>query len=88
MKKDKLYKKTLDSHSKKRARERYDIELTNNDLDMLVNQIKKGEAEFIRGYSNSRSVHKVKHEDLELPVLYSKSLKKIVTVLPERELDR
>ena len=86
MKKDRQYKRSLDVHSKKRAWERYSLELTNNDLDNLVNQIKRGEAEFIRGYSNTRSVHKVKCRDLDLPVLYSRSLKRIVTVLPEREL--
>ena len=88
MKKDKQYKKSLDTHSKRRARERYDLELTNEDLNTLVRQIKEGDAEFLRGYSNSRTVHKVKFQNLEFPVLYSRSLKKIVTVLPEREMLR
>ena len=86
MKKSRQYKRSLDTHSKKRAWERYNLELTNSDLDMLVGQIKEGIAEFIRGYSNTRSVHKVKCQVLELPVLYSRTLKRIVTILPEREL--
>ena len=86
MRKDKQYKKSLDDHSKKRAWQRYELDLTNEDLDILVRQIKEGEAEFLRGYSNSRTVHKVSFRNLEFPVLYSRSLKKIVTVLPEREM--
>lgn len=84
-KKNKRYNTNLNNHAKKRVFERYGIELTNTDLDKMVKTIQSGDAEFIEGKTNTRVVHIVKYKKTEFRVLYSGTMKRIVTFLPLEE---
>ena len=57
------------------------------DIKRMIAQIQNGEAVFVRGYTNTRTVHQLECKGVTIPVLYSRTLKRIVTVLPEGELN-
>lgn len=87
MKKKNKYRLVLDNHVKRRAKERYDLDLTSHDLIIIIKKIQMNQTHVLKRYTNSRTVHKINHKGIEIPVLYSSSLKRIVTVLPENELN-
>jgi hypothetical protein len=80
--KNKRYNSNLNSHAKKRAMERYNVELVNADLDKMIGIIQSGKAEFVRGRTNTRVVHIVDYLDMKFRILYSSTMKRIVTFLP------
>ena len=71
-------------HAKKRALERYDLELTRTDMEAMVKQIMDNEVDtFYRSSTNRNTLHKVTWEGRTLIVVYDKDRKTIVTFLPE-----
>lgn len=66
-------------HAKRRAKERYGVELNSKDLKSLVTKIQKGDAEFVRKISLTRSVFIVDGRK----VVYDKLRKNIATFLSE-----
>jgi hypothetical protein len=84
-KRNKRYNNNLNTHAKRRVFERYNIELTNNDLDKMIKIIQSGGAEFVQGKTNTRVVHIVTYLKTKFRVLYSASMKRIVTFLPFEE---
>jgi len=86
-KKKKTYQTVLNDHAKKRALERYNIKLTNRDLELMIEKIQVGDALFMKGYTNTRTVHKILYKDIEFLTLYSRNMKRIVTFLPEEAND-
>jgi hypothetical protein len=80
--KKKKYDVALNNHAKKRVWERYSIEFTNADLNKIIAKIHNGDAVFVEGKTNTRTVHKIEYEGTDFLVLYSRSMKRIVTFLP------
>jgi hypothetical protein len=69
-------------HASKRAKERYDLELTPELENRFVNKIKKGRGEFVKRYSTNRTEWRLLHEGFYYRVIYDKLRKRIVTFLP------
>lgn len=70
------------AHAKRRALERFGIELTKDVRRTLVQAIQKGEARF-RARQSLRITHWiVEYQGKELPVVYDRQRHEIVTVLP------
>ena len=69
-------------HAKTRALQRYDLDLSREDLEELVRQIQLGKAEFILRQSCRVSFFAVELRGQKFPVVYDKQRKTIVTVLP------
>jgi len=86
--------KHLRDHSRRRAQERFDFELTAHRHGAIVQQIQEGEAKFITKYSNSRTLFSVAGNVVgidkakDVPVIYDKQRKTIITVLPETVLSK
>lgn len=78
-------KKQMIKHSIKRAKERYDLILTKQDIDSIVDKIQNGESIQVEGRgtpTRTRKFHKVLHNGVPMVVLYSKSAKTLVTCFP------
>jgi len=60
------YDVVLNRHAKKRAIERYDLHLSDKDLEDIVLKIQRGEAEFIENRTNTRALHKVNWDSTDL----------------------
>ena len=81
-------------HARKRGEQRFQIRLSKGQLSLLARRIQgsdlpehRGKARFVRKLSKTRAFWYVLHETGEwLPVLYSKTTKSIVTILPPRSL--
>jgi len=73
-------------HARRRAAERYELDLHQDAQAAIVRAIQGGEARFIRKQSQRVSVWEVEHGGRRLPVVYDKKRKTIVTVLPEAAL--
>lgn len=72
-------------HAIRRARERYNLYVTDHDYAAACRMIQSGNAEFIEQES-LRIVHlKVELAGQKVPVVYDKKRRTIVTVLPEEE---
>ena len=80
----------MTEHAKERAFERYNKELSDNDLDQMVKQIEKGEILFIKRSEKNKNMKfcYVKHDHIPYKVLYHNTNKgrrsktKIITVYP------
>jgi hypothetical protein len=70
-------------HAKRRAAERYGLELNRHDMRTLVEQIQHGDAEFIERQSLRVSVWWVTVGGKRCRVVYDRLRKTIVTFLPE-----
>jgi hypothetical protein len=77
-------------HAKRRAVERYALDLNRKDLARIVADIQHGRARFLGRQSNrvslfgvSLSIHGVMRE---VPVVYDRERKQVVTLLPLNEL--
>lgn len=74
-----------ENHSIQKAKKRYGLELTHEDIKRMVKLIQKGQSESLINAgtkTRSRSFHKIFYKDVWLRVVYSKTMKTIVTVLP------
>ena len=76
------WRKLRRQHSKRRAAQRYDIELTNKDLIKIVALIRNGKAAASRRITCSKSVVLVQYNGDDLVLLYSKRHKEILTFFP------
>lgn len=70
-------------HGKNRAKERFDIDLSDEDLARIIAQIKRGESEFVRRQSERLTLHRVVVGESNPVVVYDRKRKTIVTFLPE-----
>lgn len=70
-------------HARRRARERFGIKLTRNDQIDMVGMIRDGRSRMVERQSLRVSVHEVEWDGYKLRVVYDKSRRTIVTVLPE-----
>jgi hypothetical protein len=75
--------KILNAHAKKRAAERYDIDLNREARQEIVHKIQHNEAEFVGKQSNNRSFWRVEHAGQSLNVVYDKLRSTMCTVLPK-----
>ncbi len=69
-------------HSKRRASERYQVNLNGKDLRSIVKLIQANKGQFIERRSLDRSTWEVEYNEQVFRVVYSKRHKTIVTVLP------
>lgn len=69
-------------HAKRRAAERYDLELTEQDLHKLIRSIQSGEGQLIRRQSHRVSIWSVICQTKECVVVYDKMRKNIASFLP------
>lgn len=75
--------KALTIHAIKRARERYDLDLTQENLAELVYLIQSELGFFVERQSKRVSVWKIPYMDRILKVAYDKERKAIITFLPQ-----
>ena len=75
--------KILNAHAKKRAAERYHIDLNRDARQEIVRKIQHNEAEFVGKQSNNRSFWRVDHAGESLNVVYDKQRSTMCTVLPK-----
>lgn len=69
-------------HSKRRASERYGVNIGRAGLWDIVNKIRSGRAIFIRKETNRISEWKVEHGGVLMRVIYDRRRKMVVTFLP------
>ena len=71
-------------HTKQRAKERYNVQLTCKDIQTIVSKIKTSHKDttFLKKQSNRVSLWKVIFKDQIFRVVYDKHRKNIVTILP------
>src|SRR5271167_2789991 len=74
--------KILNAHAKRRAAERYDLDLNKDARREIVHMIQTNRAEFVSKQSNNRSLWKVSFQDKSLNVVYDKLRSTLCTVLP------
>lgn len=80
---------TLRKHTKKRAKERYDIELTSAEQKEIVNNIINNVGcKFIYKQSCSKSIYLVVYNKKEFLFVYDKNRKVLVTALPLKAKDK
>jgi hypothetical protein len=73
-------------HSIKRAKERYDLELSEIDIHYLNRMIAEGNPDIIisqESQTNTRTLCEIKYKDIILPCVYDKRLHTISSILPE-----
>lgn len=73
----------LRNHTKRRANERFNLNLTSQDTRLIRQLIRDGKSEFIRSTSLDRKLHRVTYQGETMIVVYSKRHNEIVTVLYE-----
>lgn len=79
--------RSLVKHFKTRIDERFDIELTQQDLEFITSMIRKGETIQSRKQTNRITTHIIRYKDRRMKVVYDKSRKLPVTCLFVREKD-
>lgn len=75
--------KILNAHAKKRAEERYGLNLNKEARHEIVQRIQANQAEFVGKQSNNRSLWRVQYQDQSLNVVYDKARSTLCTVLPK-----
>jgi len=75
--------KILNAHAKKRAAERYDVDLNKDARREIVQMIRSNHADFVSKQSNNRSLWRVDYEGQPLNVVYDKQRSTLCTVLPK-----
>ena len=78
-------KKASTVHLKRRFYERYNLEITNQDIKEMVRKIQNQQAEFIERQSNRITIWKLQFRDKDYTIVYDKVRKSIVTVFPEMD---
>lgn len=73
-----------DLHAKKRFNGRYNIKYDPQVKQELLYKIRHGFSTGKR-LTNTRSLHKMSYNGVDIEVIYSKRTKKIVTVLPPKD---
>jgi len=80
---DKKTPKILNAHAKKRAEERYGLNLNKQARHEIVNMIQTNQAKFVGKQSNTRTLWRVNYQDQSLNVVYDKARSTMCTVLPK-----
>lgn len=70
------------AHARKRALERYGLDLTARDLDALALAIRRGQSQLIRRESLTRTHHLIVCRGRVMHAVYDKTTKAIATFLP------
>lgn len=73
---------TKKSHACKRALLRYELKLTQDDLDNIVKLIQNGKAQFIERSSNRRTIFNVNYNNKVVTIVYNSEKHKVITFLP------
>lgn len=74
-------------HARKRAMERYGIFLDKPTMNHLIGQIQGGDARHVETVSNTRSIFDVRtQKNVPLRVVYCKTTKTLITVLPPEKV--
>lgn len=73
-------------HSKRRASERYGLNIGRAGLWEIVNIIRSGRAIFVRKETNRVSEWKVEYSGVSMRVIYDRRRKMVVTFLPPDDL--
>lgn len=82
-------KKSERLHARRRARERYGIEVGAHTRRRIIQAIQAGRSKPVRRTSNRNTVHDVTLDDeLVVRVVYDNQRKEIVTFLPPEKGDR
>lgn len=69
-------------HARRRALQRYDLDLRDEDLDLITGMIQTGKATFVEKQSNRVSVFTLKFKEKDVKVVYDRQRQNIVTFLP------
>ena len=77
----------MTKHSKERAKERYNLELTNNDEQNIIELIKQNKGIYLGQSTNDKHMHfaYVHYKHIPIKVLYLKTksgVKQIITIYP------
>ncbi len=75
-------------HAKRRAAERYGVDLHQDAYLQMIRAIQAGNAKLIKRQSVRCAIYEVSHKGQKLPVVYDRKRKTIVTVLPEAALTK
>lgn len=81
-------------HAKRRAYERYDLELSDHQYKSLCRKIQKvpqsEDVELVEKQSNNRRVYKIDHQGQKLKVVYDRKYSQIATFMPkvDSKIDR
>ncbi len=75
-------KKTLISHAKRKARLRYDLEVTEYDLNQITKLIEEGQLRILERQSNQRWRVEVNYREQQLHLVYDQRRKQVITFLP------
>lgn len=70
-------------HAKRRAEERYALELNRDDLRNIVQRIQQNQATHVEKQSHRVSVFDLTYNNIDVRVVYDKNRKTIVTFLPK-----
>lgn len=74
-------------HRQRRAVERCGKKFSNETFDRFADDIRCGRATFLRRTSNTRTVWAVQHDGQQIAVVYNRTTKQIITVLPNEVLN-
>ena len=73
-------------HAKRRAAERFGIELNKDLRKRIIRMIQTGRAQFVERYSHRRSRFIFKVDGVKMPVIYDKVRHTLATVLPPESI--
>lgn len=71
------------AHARRRARERFGLELNEHDLRHLAHRIQRGESQLVARQTNRMSIHRVECQGQQVLVAYDRRRKTVVTFLYE-----
>lgn len=74
--------KALRAHAKLRALQRYDLDLTAKMRRKIIEEIQQQRSIHLETQSNRVSIHLVEIEQRDIRVVYDRTRKEIITVLP------
>lgn len=77
--------KSQRTHFRRRAAERYDIDVTNGDVASAIRKIQSGKARFIRRTSLRATVWELPVAGIPCRVVYDNKRKTLITALPISE---
>ncbi len=69
----------MTQHARRRARERYGIELN---VGEAINMIRNNRAKMVHRITNEKAIYRIIQDELFILVLYHRLQQKILTVLP------
>ena len=74
-------------HTKKRLKQRYDVELNRHDIREIVWKIQKQDGILLRDQPSNRSVWMVDYKGATYKVVYDRVTKTLATVLPKSNIN-